>query len=86
VLNDLHQGAEVGKDGTAHENGDLLANLDACVAGLPALCGLAHGFEKGEEGVDAQGRGDDGEGTRGGIPHILVHIVNIRPHGSDHSG
>jgi len=34
VLNDLDQGAQVRQDGAAHENGDLLHDLDTSVTRL----------------------------------------------------
>mmetsp|Transcript_9935 Transcript_9935/g.17046 ORF Transcript_9935/g.17046 Transcript_9935/m.17046 type:complete len:337 (-) Transcript_9935:2069-3079(-) len=53
VLHDLHQGAEVGEHGAAHEDGNLLDNLDARMACLPGLLGLAHSLEERQQGRDA---------------------------------
>lgn len=84
VLDNLHQAAKVGQDGTAHEDGDLLHDLDARVPGLPGLLALTHGFEEGQEGGDAEGRGHHSEGSSRGVSHVLVHVVDIRSHGGDH--
>lgn len=56
VLDDVHQGLEVRQHGAAHEDGNLLHNLDARVPRLPALLGLAHRLEEGQQRGDAQGR------------------------------
>ena len=42
VLDDLDEVAQVGQDGAAHQDGDLLHDLDARVARLPRLFALAH--------------------------------------------
>lgn len=84
MFNDLHQAAEVGQDGAAHEDGDLLHDLDAGVAGLPGLLAFAHGFEEGQQRGDAEGRGHHGEGSGRGVSHVLVHVVDVRSHGGDH--
>lgn len=86
VLDDLHQAAQVRQDGAAHEDGDLLDDLDARVSGLPRLLALTHGFEEGQQGGDAQGRGHHGEGSGCGVSDVLVHVVDVRPHGGDHGG
>ena len=86
MLYDLHQAAEVGQDGTAHEDGDLLHDLDASVSGLPGLFALAHGFEEGQQRGDAQGGGHHGEGPGGGVSDVLVHVVDVGTHGGDHGG
>ena len=46
MLDDLDEVLEVRQDGAAHEDGDLLHDLDACVARLPRLLALAHSLEK----------------------------------------
>jgi len=38
----------MGQDGTAHENGDLLHNLDARVTRLPRLLALTHSLARTE--------------------------------------
>lgn len=86
MLNDLHQAAQMGQDSTAHEDGDLLDDLDASVASLPGLLALTHGLEEGQQGGDAQGGRHHGKGTGCGVSHVLVHVVNVRPHGRDHGG
>jgi len=86
VFDDLHQAAEVGQNGAAHEDGDLLHDLDARVPGLPGLLAFAHGFEKREEGGNAEGGGHHGERPGRGVPDVLVHVVDIGPHGGDHGG
>ena len=86
MFNDLHQVLEVGQDGAAHEDGDLLYDLDARVAGLPRLLTAAHCLQEGQQRRDAERRGDDCEGTRCRVAHVLVHVVNVRPHRRDHRG
>lgn len=84
VLDNLHQAAEVGQNGAAHEDGDLLHNLDASVAGLPGLLAFAHGFEEGQQRGDAEGGGHHREGSGRGVSHVLVHVVNVWSHRWDH--
>lgn len=86
MLDDLHQAAQVGQDGAAHQDGNLLHDLDARMASLPRLLALAHGFEEGQQGGDAQGRGHHGEGSGRGVPHVLIHVVDVGSHGGDHGG
>eukprot|EP00053_Salpingoeca_punica_P017422 m.167819 g.167819 ORF g.167819 m.167819 type:complete len:1096 (+) comp17202_c1_seq2:150-3437(+) len=86
VLQNADQALQVRQDGAAHEDGNLLHNLDARVAGLPRLLAAADGLEEGQEGRDAQGRGHDSKGARRRVAHILVDVVNVRPHGGDHGG
>mmetsp|Transcript_8558 Transcript_8558/g.17750 ORF Transcript_8558/g.17750 Transcript_8558/m.17750 type:complete len:1008 (+) Transcript_8558:1222-4245(+) len=84
VLHDLHEGAEVREHGAAHEDGDLLDDLDARVARLPGLLGLAHRLEEGQQRGDPQRGGHHGERARRGVAHVLVDVVNVRPHRRDH--
>lgn len=86
MLNDFHQAAEMGQDGTAHEDGDLLHDLDARVASLPGLLAFAHSLEEGQQGWDAQGGRHHREGSSRSVSHVLVHVVDIGPHGGDHGG
>ena len=48
-----HHQLQVGKDGSAHEDRDLLHNLDARVSRLPALPGLTDGLEKRQQSGDS---------------------------------
>lgn len=84
MLNDLHKVLEVRQDGTAHEDGNLLDNFDACVASLPRLLAFAHSFQEGQQGGNAQGRCHDGKGASCGVTDVLIHVVNIRTHGGNH--
>jgi hypothetical protein len=59
VLDDVHQRLQVRQHSTAHEDGDLLHNLDAGVARLPTLLTQTHSLEEGQQGRDAQGTGND---------------------------
>ncbi len=86
MLDNLHQAAEMGQDSTAHENSDLLYDLDTRVTSLPGFLALANSLEERQERWNAQGRRYNGESTSCRVSHILVHVVNIRPHGGDHSG
>lgn len=86
VFNDLHQAAQVRQDGAAHQDGDLLHDLDARVSGLPRLLAFAHGFEEGEERRNAEGGGHHGEGSSRGVSDVLVHVVDIGSHRRDHRG
>mmetsp|Transcript_35590 Transcript_35590/g.84480 ORF Transcript_35590/g.84480 Transcript_35590/m.84480 type:complete len:456 (-) Transcript_35590:1465-2832(-) len=84
VLHDLHHVFEVREDGAAHEDGDLLDDLDACVARLPALLGLTHRLEEGKQGRNSERGGDYGEGARSSVAHVLVEVVNVRAHRRNH--
>lgn len=86
VFNDLHQAAQVRQDGTAHQDGNLLHDLDARVSGLPRLLAFAHGFEEGQERGNAEGGGHHGEGSSGRVSDVLVHVVDIGSHRRDHRG
>lgn len=57
MLDDVHKALQVRQHGAAHEDGNLLHNLDARVPRLPALLGLAHSLEEGQQSGDAQRRG-----------------------------
>ena len=74
------------QDGTAHENGNLLYNFDACVSSLPGLLALTNSLEERQEGGDSQGGGHHSEGPGGGVTDVLVQVVNVRPHCGDHGG
>lgn len=52
MFDDLHQALKMRKDGAAHEDGDLLDDLDAGVACLPRLLGAAHGLQERQQGGD----------------------------------
>lgn len=86
MLDDLHQTAEMWQDGAAHEDGNLLYDLDAGVTSLPRLLALANGLEEGQQRGDSEGRGHHGEGSGRGVPHVLVHVVDVWTHGGDHGG
>ncbi|RUP50240.1 LOW QUALITY PROTEIN: hypothetical protein BC936DRAFT_139884 [Jimgerdemannia flammicorona] len=75
---------EMREHGAAEEDGDLLHNLDTCVARLPRLFGLAHRLEEGQQRRDAQSGGHDREGARRRVTHVLVHVIDVRTHGRDH--
>jgi len=51
---------------------------------LPRLLAPTHGFQEGQERRNAESRGDDGEGSSCGVPHVLVDVVDIGPHGRNH--
>eukprot|EP00968_Pinguiococcus_pyrenoidosus_P024619 scaffold4871_cov260-Pinguiococcus_pyrenoidosus.AAC.6 len=86
VLDDVHHLLQVRQDGAAHEDRDLLDDLDAGVARLPALPALAHGLEERQQRRHPERGGDDSESSRGGVSNVLVHVVDVRPHGRDHRG
>ncbi len=58
MLDDVHQRLEVGQHSTAHEDGNLLHDLDTSVPGLPALLTQTHSLQEGKQGGDAQGTGN----------------------------
>ena len=74
------------QDGTAHENGNLLHDLDTGMSGLPGFLTLTHRLQEGQQGWDTQGRCYHGKGTGGGVTHVLVQVVNVGTHGGDHGG
>mmetsp|Transcript_29025 Transcript_29025/g.67289 ORF Transcript_29025/g.67289 Transcript_29025/m.67289 type:complete len:780 (-) Transcript_29025:1289-3628(-) len=84
ALDDLDHLAQVRQDGAAHQDGNLLHNLDAGVPRLPRLLRLAHGLEEGQQRGDAERRRDHGKRTRGRVSHVLVEVVDIGTHGRDH--
>lgn len=84
MLDDLYQTPEMGQNGAAHQNGNLLYDLDARVPGLPGLLALAHRFQEGQQRRDAQSRGHDCEGSSSCVTHILIHVIDIGSHGGDH--
>ena len=84
MFNDLHQVLEMGQNSTAHEDGDLLDDLDTGMPGLPGLLAATHGLQEGQQRGDAQGRGHHGERSGRRVTHILVHVVNVGSHGRDH--
>ena len=52
MLDDLHKISEMRQDGTAHQDGDLLHNLNSSVSSLPRLLALAHGLQEGQQRRD----------------------------------
>ena len=67
----------------AHQDCDLLHDLDAGVPGLPAFAGLTDRLEERQQRRNAQCRGHHREGSSSGVTHVLVRVVNIGPHRSD---
>lgn len=80
MFNNLHQAAKMGQNGTAHEDGNLLHDLNACVSGLPGLLAFTHSLEEGQERRNSKSRGHHSKGSGCGVSDILVHVVDIRPH------
>ena len=62
------------EDGTTHENGHLLDDLDARVSGLPTLLALADGLEEGQQSGNAQCRGDHCKCTRCRVANVSEAI------------
>eukprot|EP00962_Isochrysis_galbana_P056214 scaffold28112_cov112-Isochrysis_galbana.AAC.2 len=85
-LDDLDERAQVRQHRAAHQDGDLLHNLDARVPCLPRLFGLADRLEEGQQRRHAERRRHDREGASGGVAHVLVDVVNVGPHRGDHRG
>ena len=40
MFNDLNKGSQMGEDGAAHKDGDLLDNLDSSMPGLENIFGI----------------------------------------------
>ena len=53
---------------------------------LPGLTALTHSLKEGEKGGNAQSGRYHGESTGCRVPHVLVQVVDVRPHGGDHGG
>mmetsp|Transcript_35291 Transcript_35291/g.51854 ORF Transcript_35291/g.51854 Transcript_35291/m.51854 type:complete len:369 (+) Transcript_35291:906-2012(+) len=85
-FHDLNHLLEVRQHSTAHKNCNLLNDLDTCVPSLPRLLTLAHSLEEGQQRGDAERRGHDSKGTRRGVTHILVQVVDIGTHSGNHRG
>ena len=86
VLNDLYKTPQVRQHSAAHQDADLLYNLDTGVTSLPRLLTAADGLEEGQQAGNAEGGGDDCKRSSRRVTHILVHVVDVRPHCRDHSG
>ena len=84
ALDDVDARLQVRQHGAAHEDRDLLHDLDARVARLPALLAQAHRLEERQQRGDAQRAGDDAKRARCGVAHVLVDVVDVWPHGGDH--
>lgn len=76
----------MGQDGAAHEDGNLLNNLDTSVPSLPRLLAATYSLQERHERRDSQSGGHHRKGSRCGVTHVLVNIVNVRSHGGDHGG
>jgi len=74
ALDGFNKGSEMGKDRASHQNGDLLRDLDTCVASLPGLSTAADGFEERQQRRDAQRGSDDGEGASSCVTNVPVAI------------
>ena len=75
--NNFDQTLQMREDSAAHENGDLLYDLDTRVTCLPALLALTHGLKEGKECGDTKRRCDDRERTSCGVTHVLIQVVDI---------
>ncbi|GIX65610.1 uncharacterized protein BcabD6B2_50450 [Babesia caballi] len=82
--NDGHQLLQVRQHATAHQYCDLLDYFDARVARLPALFGLADGLKEQYKRLDACGVRHHRKRARSGVANVLVRVVDVRPHGSNH--
>eukprot|EP00955_Chlamydomonas_euryale_P007441 78823-Chlamydomonas_euryale.AAC.18 len=69
----------------AHEDGNLLHDLDASVARLPALLRHAHRLEEWQQRGDAERRRDDRERARCRVAYVLVDVVDVGPHRRNHA-
>ena len=81
---------QMGQHGAAHENGDLLHDLDARVPRLPALLALAHSLQEGQQCRDAQRGRHHTERARCRVPHIPAHtqraqISTVFPYAKSHA-
>mmetsp|Transcript_16124 Transcript_16124/g.34854 ORF Transcript_16124/g.34854 Transcript_16124/m.34854 type:complete len:263 (-) Transcript_16124:1194-1982(-) len=83
---DVHHLLQVGQDSAAHEDGNLLHDLDTSVSRLPTLLGLAHSPQEQEQGWDAQSRSHHSEGSGCCVSHVLIRMIDIRSHSGDHGG
>mmetsp|Transcript_45842 Transcript_45842/g.81937 ORF Transcript_45842/g.81937 Transcript_45842/m.81937 type:complete len:859 (-) Transcript_45842:1570-4146(-) len=83
-VDDLDKLLQVGKHGAAHQDSDLLDNLDPGVPGLPGLLRLTDGLQERDQGRDPEGGGHHSEGAGRRVAHVLVHVVDVRPHGGNH--
>jgi len=84
MLNDLDEALKMRQDGATHEDGYLLADLDARVPSLPGLLALADSLEERQQSGNAQRRCHHGKRTRRRVTHVLIHVVNVRTHRRDH--
>ena len=84
MLNDFNEALEMRQDGTAHEDWNLLAYLDASMSSLPRLLALTDGLQERQQSGNAERRRNDGECSRRRVTHVLVHVVNIWTHRRDH--
>ena len=76
----------MGEDGTAHKDGDLLNDFNACVPCLPTLFRVTDCFEERQHCRYSEGTGDDCEGSGSGVADILILMVYVGTHGGNHSG
>lgn len=84
MFNNLHQAAQVWQDCTAHQDGNLLHNLDACVPGLPGFLAFTHSFEEGQKRGNTESWSHHSKSSGCGVSDVLVHVVNVRSHCGDH--
>ena len=61
ILDDFHKTLEMRQHGAAHQDGDLLADLDTGVTSLPRLLTATDGLQEGKQRRDSKSGGDHGK-------------------------
>ena len=84
VTDDLDELPQVRQHRAAHQERDLLHDLDPSVPGHPALAAAAHRLQEREEARHAQGRGHHREGARRRVPDVFVGAVDVGSHRGYH--
>lgn len=65
-------------------NTHLHDDLDSRVPSLPRLAALTHGLKERQQCGDAQRRRHHGKRTRRRVTHVLIQVVDVRPHCRNH--
>ncbi|KAJ6372030.1 hypothetical protein OIU77_002369 [Salix suchowensis] len=86
MLYDFHKGSQMGKNSTANQNSNLLNNFDSSVPSLPRFLTLTHSFQEGQQRRNPESRSNNTESSRSCVSNILINIINIRTHSSNHGG
>ncbi len=80
----VYQTFEVRKNSTAHHDRNLLNDSAASMSCLPGLFTSTHCSQEWKKGRYAESLRNNGESSSGSVAYVLIYVVNIGSHCTDH--